>query len=189
MASEAGELNRDTLPEVIETERLVLRPFQLGDVEDVLAYAQDPEWARFLRDLPQPYGRAEAEQAVAKQLLMDRVREPNWALVFEGQVIGGVILLLDFSNRSAEVGYSVGRKQWNKGLATEAVRAVIDAAFSTHEDLNRVWARTDPDNVASQRVLEKVGMTKEGVLRLSRVYNGEAFDEAYFSLLRTERGA
>lgn len=74
MASEAGELNRDTLPEVIETERLVLRPFRLGDVEDVLAYAQDPEWSHFLRDLPQPYGRAEAEQAVAKQLLMDRIR-------------------------------------------------------------------------------------------------------------------
>lgn len=82
----------------------------------------------------------------------------------------------------------MGRKHWNKGLATEAVRAVIDAAFSTHGDLNRVWARTDPDNVASQRVLEKVGMTKEGVLRLNRVYNGEAFDEAYFSLLRSERG-
>lgn len=80
MASEPGvEVERDALPEVIETERLTLRPFRLGDVDDVLAYAQDPEWSRFLRDLPQPYGRAEAEQAVAKHVLMDRVREPNWA--------------------------------------------------------------------------------------------------------------
>jgi len=96
---------------------------------------------------------------------MDRIREPNWAMVSQGRVIGGVVLLMDFSNRSAEVGYSVGRKYWNRGLATEAVHAVIAVAFSTHEDLNRVWARTDPDNLASQRVLEKVGMTKDGVLR------------------------
>lgn len=179
-------MDRDTLPEVIETERLVLRPFELGDVEDVLAYAQDSEWSHFLRDLPQPYGRTEAEQAVAKQVLMDRIEEPNWAIVLEGQVVGGVVLLLDFSNRSGEIGYSVARKHWNRGLGTEAVGAVIDVAFSTHEDLTRVWARTDPNNVASRRVLEKVGMSEEGVLRLSRVYDETAFDEAYFSILRSE---
>lgn len=179
-------VKRDVLSEVVGTSRLTLRPFRLGDVEDVLAYAQDPEWSRFLRDLPQPYDRTEAEKAVAKQILMDRVQEPNWAIVLEGRVIGGVVLLLDFTNRSAEIGYSVGRRHWNQGLGTEAVRAVIDLAFSTHRDLNRVWARTDPANVASQRVLEKTGMTKEGVLRLSRVYGEAAFDEAYFSILRSE---
>lgn len=80
----------------------------------------------------------------------------------------------------------MGRKHWNQGLGTEAVRAVIDVAFSVHEDLNRVWARTDPENGASQRVLEKLGMVKEGVLRQSRVYGELAFDEAYFSVLRSE---
>lgn len=179
-------MERGVLPEVIETERLVLRPFQLGDVNDVLAYAQDPEWARYLRDLPQPYERVEAERAVAQQVVMDRTQEPNWALVLGGRVIGGVVLFMDFSNRSAEIGYSVGRDYWNQGLGTEAVRAVIDQAFSTHQELNRVWARTDPDNVASQRLLEKAGMVKEGVLRLSRVYGEVAYDEAYFSILRRE---
>lgn len=179
-------VDRDVLSEVVQTERLTLRPFALGDVEDVLAYARDPEWSRFLRDLPQPYGRAEAERAVAQQILMDRVQEPSWAIVLEGRVIGGVVLLLDFSNRSAEIGYSVGRRHWSQGFGTEAVRAVIDLALSTYQDLNRIWARTDPENVASQRVLEKVGMMQEGVLRLSRVYRGVAFDEAYFSILRRE---
>jgi hypothetical protein len=61
-------VRRNVLPEVIEAERLTLRPFGLGDVEDVLAYARVPEWSRFLRDLPQPYGRAEAERSVARQL-------------------------------------------------------------------------------------------------------------------------
>jgi len=179
-------MERAVLPEVIETERLRLRPFQLGDVDDVLAYAQDPEWARFLRDLPQPYGRAEAERAVAQQVVMDRTQAPNWAMVKDGRVVGGIVLLVDFSNRSAEIGYSVGREYWNQGLGTEAVRSVVQQAFSTYRELNRVWARTDPDNVASRRLLEKVGMVEEGVLRLSRVHGEVAYDETHFSILQNE---
>jgi [ribosomal protein S5]-alanine N-acetyltransferase len=117
---------------------------------------------------------------------MDRLHEPGWAIVREGRVIGGVVLFFDFGNRSAEIGYSVARRHWNQGFCTEAVSAVVDLAFCTHEDLNRVWARTDPANVASRRVLEKVGMGEEGILRLNRVYDGVAFDEVYFSILRSE---
>lgn len=175
-----------TLPEVIETERLVLRPFGLTDVDDVLAYAQDAEWSHFLRALPRPYERKHAEQFIARQLLLDRITQPAWAITLDGTVIGGVNLRFDFEHRSAEIGYSVGREHWKKGICTEAARAVVDAAFSAHEDLNRIHARADVDNVGSQRVMEKVGMAKEGVLRLNRVERGEAFDEAWFSILRRE---
>ncbi len=178
--------DRATLPEVIETERLLLRPFRLGDVDDVLAYARDPEWSRFLRVLPRPYERLHAEQFVARQLLLDRVTQPVWAITLGGRVIGGVNLRFDFQHRRGEIGYSVARVHWNRGICTEATRAVIDAAFSTHADLNRVHARADTSNLGSQRVMEKVGMVKEGVLRLNRVEAGEAFDEAWFSILRGE---
>ncbi len=179
-------MERSVLREVIETERLVLRPHQLEDVGDVFAFAQDPEWSRYLRILPRPYTRKDAEQFIAKRLLLDRVTHPSWAITLEGTVIGGVNLRFNFEHRSAEIGYSVARKHWKKGICTEAARAVIDAAFSTHEDLNRVHARADADNVGSQRVMEKIGMVKEGVLRLNRVERGEAFDEAVFSILRRE---
>lgn len=65
-------------------------------------------------------------------------------------------------------------------------RAVIDAAFATHADLNRIHARADERNRASRRVMEKVGMVKDGVLRMSRIERGEAVDEAWFAILRTE---
>lgn len=68
----------------------------------------------------------------------------------------------------------------------EAARAVVDAAFSIHADLNRVCARADRENTASQRVMEKIGMTKEGVLRMSRIERGEAIDEVWFAILRSE---
>lgn len=175
-----------SLPEIIQTERLRLRPFQLDDVDEVYSYAQDPEWSRYLRVLPRPYGRGDAERFVASQLLLDRVKHPAWAVVHEGTVMGGINLRFNFQHRSAELGYSIGRRYWNRGFASEAAQGVIHAAFSTHPELNRIHARADVENTASQRVMGKVGMKKEGVLRLSRVERGEAFDEAWFAVLRAE---
>ena len=176
----------EALPEVIETDRLELRPWRLGDVDDVLAYAQDPEWSRFLRMLPTPYTRDHAEQFVASQLLLDRETHVAWAITLEGAVVGGINLRFNFDHRLAEMGYSIARAQWNKGLCTEAAQAVVDAAFSTHAELNRVHARADDGNTASQRVMQKVSMMKEGVLRQSRVERGEVIDEAWYSILRSE---
>jgi ribosomal-protein-alanine N-acetyltransferase len=176
----------DALPAIIETERLYLRPFAIDDIDDVFSYAQDPEWSLYLRVLPRPYTRGDAERFIARQLLLDRVVHPTWAIVRAGAVIGGINFRLDFEHRSAELGYSVARQHWNNGFCTEAARAVIDHAFSLHPGLLRVHARADNQNRASQRVMAKVGMAKEGVLRLNRVERGEAFDEALFSILRSE---
>jgi ribosomal-protein-alanine N-acetyltransferase len=178
--------DRPVLPSEIQTERLLLRPFRLDDVDDVLAYARDPEWSRYLRLLPSPYEREDAERFVAGRLLLDPTTHPAWAIALDGRVIGGVNLRFAFEHRSVEIGYSVARARWGRGVGTEAVRAVVDAAFATHHDLNRLWARADIRNVGSQRVMEKVGMTREGVLRENRVERGEAIDEAWFSILRNE---
>lgn len=164
----------------------MLRPYELGDVQDILAYAQDEEWSRFLRALPQPYEFRDAEEFIARQILTDRTTHPVWAVVLERTVVGGINVRFNFDHRRAELGYSIARVHWSKGYITEAARAVIDVAFHTYSDLNRVHARANSANAASQRVMEKIGMTKEGVHRLSRVERGEAFDEAWYSILREE---
>ncbi len=179
-------MERPNLPEVIETDRLRLRPWRLGDVDGVLAYAQDPEWARYLQALPQPYVRKNAEEFIARQLLLERVTHPAWAIQSQESVIGGINVRFDFDNALCEIGYSIARTHWNRGFCTEAAAAVVDAVFSTHPDLNRVHARADHRNTASQRVMEKLGMQKEGILRKSRVERGEAIDEAWFAILRSE---
>jgi len=61
-------------------ERLRLRPWRFDDVDDVLAYADDPEWSRFLRLLPRPYTRDDAIRFVARQLIQDRIARPAWAV-------------------------------------------------------------------------------------------------------------
>lgn len=174
------------LPETIETDRLLLRPWALSDVDDVFAYAQDPEWSRFLRLLPRPYRRSDAEQFVARQLLLDRSVHTAWAIEREGSVIGGTGLRIKPEHRLAELGYSIAKAQWNRGYCSEAARAVIDAAFRALPELNRVHARADRRNEASQRVMEKVGMTREGLFRMSRVERGEVFDEVWYAIIRPE---
>lgn len=77
------------LPTIIETARLRLRPFSLQDVEAVLSYAADPEWARYL-PVPQPYTKENAEQFIAGQILLDPERHLSWAIEHAGAVRGGI---------------------------------------------------------------------------------------------------
>lgn len=173
------------LPDVMETERLLLRPFRLHDVEDVLSYASDPEWARYL-PVPQPYTKADAERFLAGQLLLDREVRPTWAIEYAGAVIGGINMRFDFNNRLGEMGYSIAPSHWGKGLATEAARTLMDAAFSAYANLNRIRAMADSRNVSSLRVMEKLGMVREGVLRQNRLVRGELVDEVWCGMLRAE---
>jgi len=170
---------------IIKTDRLHLRPFQLGDVDDVFEYARDTEWARFL-PVPQPYQKTDAEQFVARQVLQDGQDNQVWAIEYEGTVIGGINIGFDVKNQVAEIGYSVARKHWGKGFTTEAAKAVIDEAFSAGTDLRRIFARADARNTGSHRVMEKVGMTREGLLRQHALFRDGATDEVIYGILRSE---
>jgi len=178
------------IPATLTTARLVLRPYRWQDLDDVLAYASDEDWARYL-PVPWPYTRRDGERFLATQVLLDPDHEVCWAVECEGRVVGGINLRRTREHRVAELGYAIARTLWGKGLATEAVRAVLHAAFAEDPDLLRVRAIADARNVASQRVLEKAGMTREGVLRQNRLHRGEPMDEVWFGVLREEfeRGA
>jgi [ribosomal protein S5]-alanine N-acetyltransferase len=179
-------MTRTELPETIETPRLTLRGWQFDDVNAAHSCARDEAWAQYLRMPPLPNQRRDAVEFIARQTLLDRIRRPSWAIVLDREVVGGINLRLDFPNRLGELGYSIARRAWNKRYVTEAARAVIDLAFSAHEDLNRIRAFADVGKLASQRVMEKVGMTTEGVLRQNRVKRGAPLDEAWFGILRRE---
>lgn len=144
----------------IETERLLLRPFEKGDVTDSLEYRNDPEFARFLPHIPQPFTRSDAEQFVRVNMTEPFDVSPTFAVVLVGKVIGTVNLEIDAVSRSAMIGYGIGRAYWGRGLAVEAAHAVMAWAFEVLE-LEGVWASTSVGNLRSQRVLEKLGMRME----------------------------
>jgi RimJ/RimL family protein N-acetyltransferase len=173
------------LPEVIRTERLVLRPWSFDDIGDVFLYANDVEWSRYLR-IAQRYSLEDARKFVTTQVLLNRREHPSWAIEHEARVGGGINLRLLSDLRIGLVGYSIARAVWGRGLATEAARAIVDAAFDGCPKLTCVRAMVDARNVASLRVLEKLAMRREGVLRLNRFSNDGLVDEVWCELSRSE---
>ncbi len=170
-------------PPELRTERLLLRPFRSDDVDDVLAYATDSEWNRYL-GLPEPYTRRSAEEFVATAILSDREMHPMWAIEHEGYVAGGINLNVHGLTR-AEMGYSLARPLWGRGLTTEAAQSVIAYGFGAL-GLARVHACADIRNRASWRVMEKLGMQREGVLRSNRLVRGVRVDDVLYAVLSGE---
>ena len=168
----------------IRTERLLLRPHRLEDVDDIFEFARDPEWGRYLT-VPRPYLRKHAEEFVAQRILTSRDEWPVWAMVLEGRVVGGIGIDIDVEHATGALGYSIAKKHWGTGLTVEAARAVIDWGFR-ERGLAKVYAYADARNAQSLRVMEKLGMTREGTLRSHRTLRDERVDDVYHGLLREE---
>ena len=170
----------------LKTERLLLRPFMLEDVDDVFEYARDPEWAEYLLlRIPQPYTREDAEEFLARAVLTSWGTNPLFAIVLDSTVIGGINLRIRPEDEIAGLGYGIARTHWGKGLVPEAARAVIGWGFKQY-GLTKIYATADLRNKRSQRVMEKLGMTREGVLRSHRKGREGRVDEVYYGLLRQE---
>ena len=153
------------MPEQIETERLVLRKPCPEDANVIFdGWAQDPEVTRYLTW--RPHERIDQTQEFVQACLRlweGETRFPYMMAVKEnGQVIGMIDPRIEGSRLG--IGYVAARAHWGKGYVPEATRAVIDWAFR-QASIYRVYATTDVENSASRRVLEKVGMQCEGILR------------------------
>ena len=170
-------------PPEIRTPRLLLRPFRLDDVDDVFGYASDPEWSRYI-EVPSPYARRDAEEFVARAILTSTEENLRWAIDDGGRASGFLNLTISAPG-SAEVGYGIARTLWGQGLVTEAVAAVIEYGFQTL-GLDRMYAYAAINNEASWRVMEKVGMKREGALRHHRLLRGEYVDDVLYAILRDE---
>jgi ribosomal-protein-alanine N-acetyltransferase len=176
-------------PVSLRTARLILRPFGEGDVEDCLRYRDDPELARYLPHIPVPFTRADAEAFVRTNMKEPWATLPTFAVVLDASVIGTVNLEIVPAERSAMIGFAIGRAHWGRGLAVEAAREVIRWALDAH-DVQRVWASTDSRNLRSRRVMEKLGMRLEATLPAkSRGRSGEPVDEVVYALRRDSKSA
>lgn len=151
--------------EIIETPRLILRPPTPDDAESIfLSYASDPDVHRYLSRAP-AQSVAEVERFL-KAVVTDWTRGVlrQWVIVrrTDQWPIGMFNLRLD--RHGGLIGYQLSRSTWGQGLAAEAGLAVTDAVFADPL-VYRVWAFCDTENLPSVRVLEKLGMVREGLLR------------------------
>ena len=141
----------------ISSERLLLRPFSVKDGEGLFGILSDPETVRY-----EPYRAYTRKESYAEA--ERRETDPDYTAVLlpDGTLIG-TVYLKESGAGSAELGYIFNRRCWGQGYASEAVRAKLRDVFAqTH--IRRVTARCNPENVRSWRLLERIGMRREGHL-------------------------
>jgi RimJ/RimL family protein N-acetyltransferase len=145
---------------VLETDRLILRAPKLEDAKHVVALANDKRIAENTRRIPHPYRRADAEDFITS------ANTPDGEICFFITTRDGVPLgacgIAKHDDSAPEIGYWLGVNHWGKGYGTEAVRALIDFAF-TELEYESLCAGARVTNPASRRILEKCGFQWTGV--------------------------
>jgi RimJ/RimL family protein N-acetyltransferase len=172
----------------LTTERLVLREVAEHDVEAVFAMESDPVAMRYwsrppMRDLEE--ARASVERA--RGYFAERIGL-RWSIArSDDDWMIGHVSVFQFHEQSdrAEIGYGLARPHWGQGFMHEALTAVIDYAFGPL-GLRRLEADTDPRNHASIRALERLGFTREGLLRERWQVGEEISDSLLLGLLARE---
>ena len=166
---------------VLETKRLVLRAPRLEDAKAIAAIANDRRIAENTARIPHPYRQSDAEAWLAGTNL--EPGEETYLITFGGAVIGGCGFDLR-DGPTPEIGYWLAAKHWGKGYATEAVRALIDHAF-TDLAVPALQSNVRVTNPTSRRVLEKCGFqwTGVGLCRIRAIGSSVPVDR-----FRLERG-
>ena len=173
---------------VIETERLILRRLKTFDYADMYEYACSDKVTKYLLWRPHPDAQYTRDYLGYVQSQYRAGEFYDWAVVHKesGKMIGTCgFAKLDFENNLAEIGYVINPDFWNKGYATEAVRRVIEFGFYDL-NLHRIEARYIVGNEKSRRVMEKCGMTFEGIHRSSLFVKDEYVSVGYCSITGDE---
>jgi [ribosomal protein S5]-alanine N-acetyltransferase len=168
---------------VLETERLLLRELTLKDAEALFSILSDSDGVRFY-DIPFIHIE-QARRAIERHRLRFRYNEAlRWAITLksENRLLGNCGYSWDKDNHFAVLSYVLARPYWNQGIMTEALNAIIPFGFKNCH-LHRIEADVSLPNIASQRVLQKLGFHEEGLRRGRFLVDGRYYDEKIFALL------
>ncbi len=175
----------------IETDRLILRKYVNEDAASMYKnWASDKEVTKYLT------WPTHSSQEISQEVIEDWVNQYSnesyyhWAIVLKdngSEPIGNIAVVDMKENISmVHIGYCIGRTWWNRGITSEALKAVMDFLFD-FVDVNRIEARHDPRNPNSGKVMKKCNMKYEGTLRSSDWNNQGICDACYYALLKSER--
>ncbi len=152
---------------VLETERLLLRPFALSDAKEVQRLCGDFAVADTTLNIPHPYPEGAAEEFIsARPAIYEQGEGVIFAITLkdDGSLVGGMGLSVTKRFHRAEIGYWIAKPFWNRGYATEAGKAVVDFGF-TQWSLHKIVGTYLRRNPASGCVMRKIGLVQEGLLR------------------------
>ncbi len=175
-------LNFNPFP-ILETKRMVLQRVSVDDAEDLFLLRTNEDAMKFInKALPKSI--ADIHELIAK--MNDNSMRIQWAMALktENKLIGTIgYHIIDKDHHRAELGYMLHPMQWNKGLMSEAIKAVIDFGFN-ELGLHSIEARINPANDASAKILMKHEFIKEGYFKESYLFEGTFFDSEIYGLLK-----
>ena len=156
----------DSVNRIVATERLLLRLFQSSDVEDITRLCNNYNVSKSTLFIPYPYipDYAIAWIATLEEEFVNE-KSYNFAITDKTtkELYGGIGLSHNAGDKNGETGFWLGEPFWGKGIAAEAAKAIIDFAFS-EKKFHKVYARHFESNPPSGKVLQKCGMSREGML-------------------------
>jgi RimJ/RimL family protein N-acetyltransferase len=159
-----------------------LRPWNINDLDSLVKHANNPNIAKFMTDgFPHPYTK---EKGISFIEMATKDKPIHiFAIDVDGKAVGGIGIhpQQDIMKKNAELGYWLGEEYWGKGIVSNAIKQVVDFAFTNYE-INRVFARPFGTNIPSQKVLEKCGFKLEACLEKIIYKNGEYLDELIYAI-------
>jgi RimJ/RimL family protein N-acetyltransferase len=161
---------------------LLLRPATEADVPAITAACQDEELVRFLPRFPSPYREQDARDWIASGQANDSTKDFLIVDAAKGNLLGAIGVRL---GEVGSIGYWIEREARGRGVATRATRLLSRWALE-ESGVERLELTTHPDNVASQRVAEKAGFTREGILRSHTNFREGRRDSVLYSLLPSD---
>ncbi|QVY61796.1 GNAT family N-acetyltransferase [Cytobacillus gottheilii] len=173
---------------IIETPRLRLRKITAEDANSILVYLSDEDVMKYYGLLPFTSVDDALGEIAWYQSIQDHQTGMRWGITLKEEDV--IIGSCGFHNGVAkhfrtEIGFELSKAYWGKGIAAEAIKAVVSYGFD-HMNINRIEALIEPANQPSQKVVEKIGFIKEGLLRNYEYTNGK-FDDLYiYSLLKRD---
>ncbi|MFV8828593.1 GNAT family N-acetyltransferase [Alkalihalobacterium sp. APHAB7] len=173
---------------VIETNRLILRQVTKDDAESILEYLSDTDVMKHYGLEPFKSTDDALDEISWYQSIYEKKTGIRWGITLRGKskVIGSCgFLNIDSQHYRSEVGFELNKEYWGKGIASEAIEAVIKYGFD-HLNLQRIQALIEPPNISSQKLVEKKGFIKEGLLRNYEFTCGKFDDLLMYALLKQD---
>jgi ribosomal-protein-alanine N-acetyltransferase len=173
----------------ITTRRLHLRDYAAADAQALAAYACEPAYWQYQRSEAPT---AQQVEGLLQLVLKDQA-SPVRAMYFlaaarkdTGEIVGeGVVKIVNAADRQGEIGFGVAPRHWKQGFGFEIAQAMLEAAFGQFK-LHRVIAQCTPDNKGSIRIMQKLGMAREGLLREVHHARGKWWSTAIYATLDHE---
>ncbi|WP_303219129.1 GNAT family N-acetyltransferase [Enterococcus asini] len=169
--------------QVLETERLLLRPVRLADAEDMYEYAGDDETTRYI--FPTHQSLQDTKEGIATYFMSAPLGKFAIEERQSGKMIGTIDLRVEEALRKGELGYALNKAYWGQGFVPEAAMAILSLGFD-HLSLISIQAVHDVDNPNSGKVMEKIGMTKIGLIPSERMNKGKVVDMVLYSISRKD---